>query len=914
MAWTDASCSVRLHPPPPRRQSRQQRRRRRSRLALLAAAAASAAALAAAAGESRGFALPLHSRRFVSEPPGQAKAAVAARQWRSSSRRWASAGVAADNISLVKPLVQKLPASERETLLGLLRLLSLPVQNEWLPFIELALLRLGLLRLVAKVAQRTRRWLSSYTTRIESAEEAAALAANLDSGRTVLKTLAFADKSRRDLLNGAVVLSPRELGPELELAGFQNPALNVTFAPDSRAAAAEATANSAAATRSGGVGAGGSARSGQRVLLSADGTLVLTTASLDGDTVWVVCPVAAWESSKGDPLANQLLLAAALAVSPPGLTLQTLIAGGETALGWRERDATATATPGAPGAAGAAASVGAAAFPRGSGGTAPFRVVTPTAGVASARLPPTPFTVRAVPPGAPRVLPYEHTYWHAVQTPAVAWCSCFVLLQMLEWFLVPRASTKQVTEQLMLFLGRARCLATVSSLASAGISLIGKWKARRSRGTQHDTDVLGQQSSQREARLSSLSVTMQVGVMIAWAICVMFILGINVGRVLLVPSIGAILLGFVGKDIISNVLSSLVIYVTQPFAQGDWVTLETGQDGWVSDIGLFYTRVIQWDKRPLYVPNFRLVEMLIQNNSRMTNRRIKLDLRIRLQDIPKIPAIVNDLQKMIEDHADIDRRLHRLCRWRGVGDYYATVWLSCYTKPTMDGITLRHYIAVQQSILERAAAVMYKYGADFASSLERSAARPGRRPSPVDVGGAADEEHRAGAADGGWGAGAAMNASASEAFGGRRRGAVVVDAEWAAAAAAKPSGGVNLVKTSSGRNEAEDTRGATSPPDGSERQQLQDAREQVLKVREDELRARERELGSLADELEVKQRELLDREALLREAAEAEEAEADAPAAPAAEVDGSLDEGDGGQSSEESLGETSRIAVRDMGD
>ena len=36
-------------------------------------------------------------------------------------------------------------------------------------------------------------------------------------------------------------------------------------------------------------------------------------------------------------------------------------------------------------------------------------------------------------------------------------------------------------------------------------------------------------------------------------------------------------------------LSCLVIYLTQPFAQGDWITLEEGQDGWAEEIGLFYT-------------------------------------------------------------------------------------------------------------------------------------------------------------------------------------------------------------------------------------------------------------------------------------------------------------------------------------
>ena len=129
-------------------------------------------------------------------------------------------------------------------------------------------------------------------------------------------------------------------------------------------------------------------------------------------------------------------------------------------------------------------------------------------------------------------------------------------------------------------------------------------------------------------------------------------------------------------------------------------------------------KVIQWDKRPLYVPNFRVVQMLVQKNSRMTNRRIRFDFKLRLQDIPKVPAIVKEIEEMIRSHQQIDGVTHRLVGWRQVGDYYASIWLSCYTKSTEQDIKLSHYIAVEQSVLERCTAIIYKNGADFASSTE----------------------------------------------------------------------------------------------------------------------------------------------------------------------------------------------------
>ncbi|CAE7266635.1 ynaI [Symbiodinium natans] len=135
--------------------------------------------------------------------------------------------------------------------------------------------------------------------------------------------------------------------------------------------------------------------------------------------------------------------------------------------------------------------------------------------------------------------------------------------------------------------------------------------------------------------------------------------------------------GWVGREIVANMISGVVLHLTQPFAQGDWVSLDgTSIDGWVQDVGTFYTKIVQWDKRPIYVPNYKLMSMNVQNNSRMTHRRIKYDLNMRLQDIPKIPQIVRDMQDMINEHEDIDNIQHRLVRWRGLGEYAARAFHS----------------------------------------------------------------------------------------------------------------------------------------------------------------------------------------------------------------------------------------------
>lgn len=256
--------------------------------------------------------------------------------------------------------------------------------------------------------------------------------------------------------------------------------------------------------------------------------------------------------------------------------------------------------------------------------------------------------------------------------------------------------------------------------------IIDWWRDRRSRGCAA-LDVLGWESSLKEAQVNALRTLLRICVWSLYSCSVLWAAGFELGNLLLLPSVAAVFLSWVGRDIVANMISGVILHLTQPFAQGDWVTLEGPVEGWVQDVGLFYTLFVQSDKCPLYVPNSQLVSMNIQNNSRRTHRRVLFDLQLRFVDIPKISQIVADIQHMIDHHEDIDNIQHRLVRWRSVGEWSANIWVSCYTHPTVEGIGVASYSAVEQSVLERCAAIIFKHGADFASATDRYQQNAGGR-------------------------------------------------------------------------------------------------------------------------------------------------------------------------------------------
>ncbi len=66
-----------------------------------------------------------------------------------------------------------------------------------------------------------------------------------------------------------------------------------------------------------------------------------------------------------------------------------------------------------------------------------------------------------------------------------------------------------------------------------------------------------------------------------------------------------------------------MIYFDRPFKVGDWIRSPDRQiEGTVERIGWRMTIIRTFDKRPLYVPNSVFSSIVVENPSRMLNRRI----------------------------------------------------------------------------------------------------------------------------------------------------------------------------------------------------------------------------------------------------------------------------------------------------
>ncbi len=204
---------------------------------------------------------------------------------------------------------------------------------------------------------------------------------------------------------------------------------------------------------------------------------------------------------------------------------------------------------------------------------------------------------------------------------------------------------------------------------------------------------------------------LRLSVIITATLVLMQTLGYSVSGVLAFGGVGGIAIGFAAKDLLANFFGGMMIYLDKPFVVGDWVRSPDRQiEGTVEDIGWRLTRIRTFDKRPLYIPNSMFASIVVENPSRMLNRRINETLGIRYDDWDKMEAICRDVREMLEQHEEIDTRQTLMVNFDSYGDSALQFFIYTFTKTT----EWVRYHQIKQDVLLKIMAIVDGHGAEFA--------------------------------------------------------------------------------------------------------------------------------------------------------------------------------------------------------
>ncbi len=106
------------------------------------------------------------------------------------------------------------------------------------------------------------------------------------------------------------------------------------------------------------------------------------------------------------------------------------------------------------------------------------------------------------------------------------------------------------------------------------------------------------------------------------AATILEIWGIKIGPIIAGLGLFGVAVALGAQDLFKNLISGILIIAEKRFNPGDWIKVPGVVEGTVASIGFRSTRIRQFDKAPVYVPNTKLSDNILINYSLMTHRRI----------------------------------------------------------------------------------------------------------------------------------------------------------------------------------------------------------------------------------------------------------------------------------------------------
>ncbi len=254
----------------------------------------------------------------------------------------------------------------------------------------------------------------------------------------------------------------------------------------------------------------------------------------------------------------------------------------------------------------------------------------------------------------------------------------------------------------------------VDQLRNVGIILVMMWFAVRfTRGyEQRYIEIRVDRGEEVDVTLvHGMGKLLRAAVFITTALIIMQTIGINIAGLLAFGGVGGIAVGLAARDLLANVFGGLTLYTERPFAVGDWIRSPDREiEGTVEEIGWRRTAIRTFDKRVLYVPNAVFTTIAVENPSRMTHRRIKETIGVRYDDMSKVPAILEDVRKYLNENPDIDQSVTLMVNLNEFGASSVNFFIYTFTRTTV----WTEYHEVKERVMLAISDIVEKHGAEIA--------------------------------------------------------------------------------------------------------------------------------------------------------------------------------------------------------
>ena len=129
--------------------------------------------------------------------------------------------------------------------------------------------------------------------------------------------------------------------------------------------------------------------------------------------------------------------------------------------------------------------------------------------------------------------------------------------------------------------------------------------------------------------------------------------GINVSALIASAGIVGLALSFGAQDALSNIFGGMSILADQPYKVGDYINLDTGERGEITQIGLRSTRMLTRDDVEVSIPNSVMGNAKIVNESGGPYQKFRIRIKVGVAYGSDLDEVERTLVQVASKHEEI---------------------------------------------------------------------------------------------------------------------------------------------------------------------------------------------------------------------------------------------------------------------
>ena len=195
------------------------------------------------------------------------------------------------------------------------------------------------------------------------------------------------------------------------------------------------------------------------------------------------------------------------------------------------------------------------------------------------------------------------------------------------------------------------------------------------------------------------------------ALIIMQEIGLSISGLLAFGGVGGLIVGLAAKDLLSNFFGGMMIFFDRPFRVGEFIkSPDRNIEGVVEKIGWRLTVVRTFSKNVLYIPNTAFSSIIVENATRMSNRRINETIGIRYDDLNKMKDIIQDVNNVLENNRDIDQTQKAKVYFKSFSASSCDFFIYAFTI-TKDW---EEFLRIKQDVLLKVAEIIENHNSEIA--------------------------------------------------------------------------------------------------------------------------------------------------------------------------------------------------------